>query len=175
MEEVWRDIPGWEGLYQASTLGRIRSLKYYGGSRIHLKATKLSKNGYVMVTLCRNGEEYTKTVNHLVALTFIPNPNDYPEVNHKDECKTNNAVTNLEWCDHLYNLRYGTGSERAHKKTRKPVIQYTIAGDFIKEWESATAIKNELGYDNTLIGRVCAGYAHYNTAYGYKWKYKRED
>ena len=115
MEEVWKDIPEYEGLYQASTLGRIRSVDRLilsrGGFFKHLKGVILIQTtagrGYASVMLSKNGLTKRWNVHRLIALTFIPNPNNYPEINHKDENKTNNIWTNLEWCDSKYNANYG--------------------------------------------------------------------
>ena len=118
MIEEWRPIEGYEGLYEVSNTGRVRSLDMYvkGKSyRLH-KGKVLSpgknKNGYLKVNLHYNGKRETITVHRLVAQAFIENPDNLPQVNHKDEDKTNNNVDNLEWCDVKYNLSYGTARIR---------------------------------------------------------------
>lgn len=111
-EEIWKDIIGYEGLYQVSSLGRVRSLDRYDSNNHFLKGRilKLSANGkgYLKVALNSNGKAKTYSVHRLVLQSFIPNPDNLPQVNHKDENKTNNNVDNLEWCDNSYNLNYGT-------------------------------------------------------------------
>ena len=119
MIEEWRPIEGYEGLYEVSSYGRVRSLDRYvknGCSyRLHKgKVLSLLKGeyGYLQVNLHCNGKMYKKYVHRLVAETFLPNPDNLPEVNHKDEDKSNNRVDNLEWCNRKYNLSYGTRLER---------------------------------------------------------------
>lgn len=125
MKEVWKDIQGYEGLYQVSNLGRVRHLPYtikWGGKLEHrpLKESNQHKNtgGYCIVVLSKNSKSKQFLIHRLVAQAFIPNPDNLPEVNHIDEDKTNNKVDNLEWCDRKYNINYGTRTERA-VKTRK--------------------------------------------------------
>ena len=119
-EEIWKDIIGYEGFYQVSSLGRVRSLDMYvkcgyGSYRLRkgkVLSSVIKDNGYLQLKLYCNGKLYKKYVHRLVAQAFIPNPDNLPEVNHLDEDKTNNNVTNLEWCDHKYNLNYGTARIR---------------------------------------------------------------
>lgn len=124
-EEKWKDIQGYEGLYQVSNLGNVRSVDriikhypkdYFQEGRV-LKSA-LTKNGYPMVILVNHNDRKTKMVHRLVAETFIDNPYNLPIINHKDEDKTNNRVNNLEWCTHKYNANYGTRNLRI-KKARK--------------------------------------------------------
>lgn len=129
MEEIWKDIPGYEGRYQASTLGRIRSLDHYSKEIISRQGKKyralcrgrmlkptLGMDEYLDITLSDSeGAPKTFRVHRLVAATFIPNPDNLPFVNHKDECKTNNNADNLEWCTHDYNMNYGTRNARISK------------------------------------------------------------
>ena len=109
--ENWKDIEGYEGLYQVSNLGRVKSLNYHRSWKEQcLKPGKVC--GYLYVILSKDGEVYGKYVHILVAEAFIPNPFNLPYVNHKDEVKTNNCVSNLEWCTAKYNTNYGTGMRR---------------------------------------------------------------
>ena len=162
-EEVWRDIEGYEGLYQVSNLGRVKSL-WYGKERI----LKLGRNifGYLTVGLHKNEQQKTCKVHRLVAQAFIPNPNNLPDVNHCDEDKTNNSVQNLEFCDAKYNNNYGTRTE----KCSKPVQQFTKSGEFVKEWKSLHDIERNLGYSSSNISGSCRGAR--KSAYNFIWKYK---
>ena len=116
--EVWRDIQGYEGKYQVSSLGRVKSLKDNNGN-YREKIMKFGKNiyGYLLVNLHKNGKMKTFSVHRLVATAFLENPNNLPQVNHKDEDKTNNVVGNLEWCTQKYNLNYGSRIAKAVAST----------------------------------------------------------
>ena len=108
---VWRDVKGYEGIYQISNYGEVIRLMSYD-SRGHLRNSKIlkqSKNkyGYLQLGLHKDGKEKKYLVHRLVAENFIDNPNNYPEINHKDENKQNNSASNLEWCDRIYNVNYG--------------------------------------------------------------------
>ena len=119
MNEEWRDIEGYEGLYQVSNLGRVRSLNCRGHKGcIGILTPRLDGKGYEMVALYKEGKARNTKVHRLVAQAFIPNPNNYPQVNHKDENKINNNVSNLEWCTVLYNNCYGTRLKRVSDKNK---------------------------------------------------------
>ena len=126
MQEVWKDIPNFKNLYQASSLGNIKSLERYVNSGIknNVKVRRkeqilkqYNKNGYLQVSLSKNHKRYYFNVHKLVALTFISNPNNLPQINHKDENPLNNCVDNLEWCTAKYNCNYGTRNKRIYNKT----------------------------------------------------------
>ena len=153
--EEFRDIPGYEGMYEVSNLGRIRR-----NGKI-LKPSK-SNWGYLKLVLFKNGTRKTVLVHRLVAYAFIPNPQNLPQINHKDEDKTNNSVDNLEWCDNKYNANY------SHSK---PVLQYDKTGNFIREWPSARKVEEETGIYNSNISQCCLG-KRYKTVGGFVWKYK---
>lgn len=115
MNEIWKDIEGYEGLYQVSSMGRVRGLKRFSyrkdGSRpypraVKIKAIQKSISGYSMVQLWKNGKSKFCTAHRLVALAFIPNPKNLPQVNHKDLNKENNCVSNLEWIDGNGNMKH---------------------------------------------------------------------
>lgn len=147
----------------------------------------VSKNRNIMKPFINNGYKRVRinkkyfSVHRLVAQAFIPNPHNYPIINHKDECKTNNCVDNLEWCTYEYNNNYGTKNERASKtlkekqtnkyyKTPIKIYQYDLDGNFIKEWESATVAARTLGYNSpSEITAVAQG--RRKTTHGFVWKY----
>ena len=112
--EIWKDIPGYEGLYQVSNYGNVKSLNYRGTKGKH-KCLKQNtdKYGYKVVILANHGKYKSYKVHRLVASAFIENPNNYPQVNHLDENPANNNYLNLEWCTAKYNINYGTRNKRA--------------------------------------------------------------
>lgn len=127
MDEIWKTLDGiieYGTFYEVSNFGNVRSIdrvtKYSDGRIAKFKGRILKgakdKDGYKQVNLCKNGKCNSFQVHRLVALAFIPNPNNFSEINHKDECKDNNCILNLEWCDRKYNCNYGTRNERIHKK-----------------------------------------------------------
>ena len=179
MTEIWKDIEGYEGLYQVSNCGRVKRLAgvvkgnwKQGERRQEERVLKPlhCRLDYQAVSLSKDGKMTHYLIHRLVAQAFIPNPLNLPEVNHKDEKPSNNCVDNLEWCDHIYNNNYGTKVDRQRMKISKPISQFTIDGDFIRNWASATEAANELGYDRSTISSVCKG--EYKQAYGYKWSYR---
>lgn len=181
-EEVWRDIKGYEGLYQASNLGNVRNAK----TKRILKQAK-DKCNYCIVSLSKQSKHKTITVHTLVAKTFIikPNQNQKLQVNHKDGNKSNNNANNLEWITPSQNLKhaYKNGLKRINdwqkkfianqgRKLSKKTIQYDLNGIFIKEWNCVRDIERELKISNESISHCCTGKT--KTAGGYKWKYKIE-
>ena len=171
-EEIWCPVKNYESLYEVSDQGRVKSIGY-GKERI-LKPIR-DKYGYLLVNLWKNGEMKTYRIHRLVAQTFIPNPDNLPQVNHRDEDKTNNSVQNLEWCDQKYNINYGTRIKRISEKMTngklsKHVLQYTKSGEFVKEWKSAPDVQRTIGYFHNNISNCCNGKC--KSAYGYIWKFK---
>ena len=166
MDEIWKDKKDYEGHYQVSNFGRVKSIKF--GKEIILKL-RTDKDGYFKVDLSKNNKLKTFTVHRLVAEAFIPNPYNLPCINHKDECKTNNNVNNLEWCNSKYNINFGTRNEKASKKLSKPVLQYTLEGEFVKEW-SSTMECGRNGYNQGNVAACCRG--ERKTHRGFIWRYK---
>lgn len=167
MEEFWKDIEGYEGLYQVSNLGRVRSLR-----RNIIMKNQIARNGYVRVLLRNNNIPKLYFVHRLVANAFISNPDNLPQVNHKDENKANNCASNLEWCTPKYNYNYGTVNKRRARSLSKKVLQFKPDGTFIKEWESIIDIQRNLGFYQSNISRCCRNIR--KSAHGYIWKYKKE-
>lgn len=169
--EIYKDIKGYEGLYQISNLGNVKSLSrkifngrgYYIRKEMIIKAGK-DKDGYLYVQLSKDNIAKPHKVHRLVAETFIPNPENLPQVNHKDEVKNNNIVENLEWCTAKYNINYGTLKERFKFRKNKPVMCVETG----EVYNSACEIKRVLGFDVGYIGVACK---NNNAAYGYHWKY----
>ena len=172
MQEIWKDIEGYEGLYQISNYGNVKSLNYKGHMSEHL----LSKlpGEYKRVILYKNKCKKTIAIHRLVAQAFIPNPNNYPQVNHKDENKHNNCVNNLEWCTHKQNMNYGSKQDKESKrKTKYHVLQYDLQGNLIKKWFNLREIILNTNYKRITIMYCCRG--KLKTAYGYAWKYELID
>ena len=171
MKEIWKDIKDYEGLYQVSNFGRVKSLKrkWVIKDKI-LKPTK-NRNGYIMIILCKKSMKKNILLHRLVAEAFIPNTDNLPQVNHKDEQKNNNVVSNLEWCDAKYNNSYGTKLNRYSLKRSKPVLQYDLQGNFIKEWASAMECGRN-GFQQGNIIRCCRG--KYKQHKGFIWKFKND-
>lgn len=169
MQEVWKDINNYLGLYQVSNFGNIRSLKRNNTNGKILKQVK-DKDGYVRVTLSKNNLRKNYFVHRLVAQTFIPNPQNLPQVNHKDVNPLNNNVDNLEWCNSKYNNNYGNRVYRLSKTLSKPILQYNLNFDFIKEWESAKEASKHLNIRRENIVSCLKGRRNY--AGKYIWKYK---
>ena len=130
----------------------------------------IRKDGYVIISLSKGGKKYKCYLHRLVAETFIPNPDNLPQVNHKDEDKTNNCVSNLEWITPKDNCNYGTRNERQGLGHSKPIEQYDLDGNLIKEWDSAAQVERDLGFNHQNISKCCLG--QQKTAYNYKWRYK---
>ena len=164
--EIWCPVKNYENLYEVSDQGRVKSVGY-GDDRI-LKPRR-NTCGYLRVDLYKNGYNKTYLVHRLVAQTFIPNHQNLTEVNHKDEDKTNNKVSNLEWCDRKYNQNYGTRNQRVSIKLSKPVLQYTKSGVFVGEWKSIHDVERNLGYAIQNISSCCKGKR--KLAYGFIWKF----
>lgn len=180
MKEVWKDIQGYEGKYQVSNLGNVKSLNWLNTGKEKLLNLGISKGKYYQVVLCKFGINKTFWVHRLVATAFINNPDNLPQVNHIDENKLNNRVDNLEWCTNKYNSNYGTGIERMlktkklknSKNAEKPVLQFTKDGKFVNEYPSIKEAERCTGINHGNIGACCK--RRYKSASGFKWKYKED-
>ena len=158
--EVWKDIVGYEGLYKVSDKGNIYSVERIssqgnkcGGFTIKPTTTR---GGYLQVQLYKNGIREHKYVHRIVAEAFIPNPNNYPEINHKDEDKTNNYMGNLEWCTRKYNVNFGTAIERAAQTQSKKVRAVNVETGEVLAFNSAEEAGNK-GYSSGVVYKACSG------------------
>ena len=188
MEEIWRDIKGYEGLYQVSNLGNVMSLHYGRTNQPNLlKPQDDHKRGYLKVGFYKNGEYKTFSVHRLVAEAFIPDKSTFKSmpdedrssidlnelvVNHKDEIKTNNNVENLEWCSEKYNRYYGTNIERQVLKRYVPINQFDLNGRFIMTWDGIKVASETLKIHASGITKCCKGVR--NKAGGYIWRYAKK-
>ena len=162
IKEIYKPIKGYD--YEISNTGQVRNVKT---GRI-LKQT-INRFGYCQVGLCKNGVQKMFRVHRLVAQAFIPNPNNLPEVNHINECKTDNRIDNLEWCSSSYNANYGTRNERAAKARSKAVEQLDEFGNVLATYPSATEVERVLGFSQ---GNICNACQKGLKRYGYYWRYK---
>lgn len=174
--EIWRDVVGYEDTHQVSNLGRVRVkervINTSTGKRKYkskLLNIQTSVGGYKFVILIVNNNRKTAYIHRLIAEAFIPNPDNLPCVNHKDEDKSNNIVDNLEWCTVEYNNTYGTRLERVSKTRSKPIIQYSLDDKFIRIWDSTKEAAKFIGCCRENINRCLIGAT--KTAFGFKWKY----
>lgn len=160
MQEAWCSVVGFEGLYEVSNLGRVRSLK---ANKILQPAIK--SNGYQVVILSRHWTETShKLVHRLVAEAFIPNPGNLPQVHHKDENKCNNCADNLEWCTAVYNVRQSTAK----------IVQQIKDGKVIAEYPSTYAAAKATGNYACSIAKCCRGDKKYPHPGGYVWRYRKD-
>ena len=178
--EIWKDIPNYEGIYQASNLGRVKSMERIDalGHRLKEKILKpgISHNGYYIVCLHKNsiGKQYR--INRLVYEAFNGPIPENMQVNHINEIKTDNRLSNLNLMTPKENTNWGTGIERMVKKQinrkdqSKPVLQFDLQDNFIKEYPSTKQVERELGFAQAHICACCNG--KQKTAYNFKWKYK---
>lgn len=164
--EIWKDIPNYEGIYQVSNFGNVRR---FICNKYKLLKHNINKKGYHSVCLCKNNIKRDFRVNRLVAEVFLPNPNNLPQVNHKDEDKNNNCVDNLEYCTQKYNINYGTGIDRRAKKRLHKICQYSLDNILIKVWDGAICIEKELNIPHQNVIHCCRG--NYKTSHGYIWRY----
>lgn len=187
--EIWKPINGYEGLYEVSNLGNVRSLDRtiirrgkttkIAGRNIKLKK---SKTGYLECCLSKNDKQTYRLVHRLVGETFLINPANLPQINHKNEDKTKNFVfvnddgsidyekSNLEWCDAKYNMNYGARAQKVVKKRSKKIYQYD-GDELVGIWQNAEIAANFLGIQRRHICSCCNGKR--KTCGGYKWSYKK--
>ena len=166
-KEIWRDVVGYEGLYQVSNLGRVKSLpKYHYKYEKLLHPTVKKRDGRVSVMLSKPTSKRKRiSIHRLVAMAFLDNPHNYPEINHKDENPQNNCVDNLEWCTRKYNMNYGTTPKRLNLKNMKPVQYHE--DDHIVRFNSIRGAK-KYGFDGAGILRSIKFGVKYK---GKEWEY----
>lgn len=187
MEEIWKDIEGFEGLYQVSNLGRVRSLdRYYTATHsraigtpvrykkkgVILKLTLNKRLGYVYISLKVNGNVFTKSVHRLVGKAFVDGYFEGADINHKNEDKTDNRAENLEWCTRQYNLTYNGLSKRVGISQGKPVEQMTLDGKVIAAFPTIGEAGRATGLAVTHISESC--HSNKKTCGGYRWKFKEQ-
>lgn len=180
MKEIWKDIPNYENYYEVSNYGKIRRIKYYdNGNKKERKlpyylTQRIEKDGYLRVALTKHNKTKYYFVHRLVASAFLKQDKTRNVVNHKDGNKENNFVGNLEWCtiqeNNLHALKNGL-RDMKNNKLSKPICQYDLEGNFIKEYKSSCdAERQNEGMYSGNIRKCCKG--QFKTAFGYIWKYK---
>ena len=181
--EVWKDVVGYEGFYKVSNKGNVRSLDRGHRRRGRVLKQGYNTGGYPQVSLSKNGKSKTKTVHRLVAEAFLPNSNGLPQVVRRDEDKDNNNVENLKWCDSMYDMNYGTRTERlAQARSKKVRAVNTKTGDVV-EFNSTTDAWRK-GYNQGIVSMACRGVYKANggklvgdgrTYRGFRWEYSEEE
>lgn len=189
MEEIWKDIPNYESLYQVSNLSNVRSLNYNGKKFIKNLKQCIKHKSYYGVGLCKKGIKKEYLTHRLVAEAFLNKENfksmpyedrnliDYNilQVNHKDENMLNDNLDNLEWCTPKYNANHGTRNKKLSLLKCKKIKQYDLDGNFIREWNSITEVNLQLGYLVSSIAKCCNKIKKHKTAYGYKWEFSDKE
>ena len=181
--EIWKDIEGYEGLYQVSNMGNVKSLERtvwcgLNGGCYKTVPEKIMKgvgdgHGYLQVGLYRDGKRKKCRINRLVAQAFLPNPDNLPEVNHKDEDKTNNCAENLEYCSRSYNMTYNGRAKKVGKKNSKPIFSIDKESGLIMWWESAREAERYTGINK---GNICSCLkGKLKSAGGHIWFYADDD
>ena len=181
MKEVWKDVVGFEEAYQVSNFGRIkRKERTDSNNRTHkerIMSPSMYSNGYMNVELRMNNKKRRTSVHRLVAEAFIDNPLNLPQINHKDENKANNHVSNLEWCTAQYNIRYKDGVKRRRATAilnSNAVCKYSLEGEFIEKFECATDAAISVNGNCTEILSCCHHRAHSLSYKGYMWRFLSE-
>lgn len=191
--EVWRPIRGYEGLYEVSNFGQVRSIERTVSNKIgswkinsKIKTQRKDNRGYYRVKLCKGGKIKSFAVHRLVAEAFIPNPYHYSEVNHKNCIKTDNRADNLEWCTRSYNVNYGNGNRKRRlsnlnrEDESKVVLQFTLDGKCVAKYPSIAEAARITGVNRRQIGAVCNHQKRINpngreterkTAGGFIWRF----
>ena len=181
MAEIWKSVVNYPN-YMVSNLGRIKSLGNGSTRREKFLKNQKDRCGYSYIGLNKKNKRKKFSIHRLVAEAFIPNPNNLPEVNHKDENKTNNFVyvnedgsvdldkSNLEWCDKQYNANYGTRIKRINSKIKKPVIQMNEKGEIIRLFEGLRECGRILNIDPHIIKKVIKGELSHTHHYIFKYK-----
>ena len=181
--EIWKDIEGYEGLYQVSNRGRVKSLSRKVTNAMfsineHFVKVVDNGHGYKSVSLWKDNKGKHFYVHRLVALAFVPNSNGYKYINHKDEDKSNNDVSNLEWCTAKYNCNYGNHTKKLKKSyilngNNRPIDVYDMNGVFLKTFDCSNDVCRELNIERRSLYSVCQGVV--KSSKGYRFSFHGEE
>lgn len=183
MEEIWKDYPQFEGLYQVSNFGRVKSLNYHREKRESILNPIIDIGGYEIVKLCKDGKVYPHRVHLMVASVYVQNPENKPYVDHIDTNRRNNRADNLRWCTMKENhnnpaslLNHGNATKKSwndglHDTQKKEVLQYTINGILVKRHSSIKDAGFSIGKYSTNIGYCVKHPDRHHTAHGFLWCY----
>ena len=160
MKEIWKPVRNYEGLYEVSNLGRVKSLNYNRTGKERIMKGLDNGHGYLFVQLCKDGKVENCRINRLVAMAFLPNPDNLPEVNHKDKIRTNNKVENLEWCTTKYNVEYSLA---------KAVIGINKVSGLILVFPSTREASRQTDINHSSISACLKG--RQKSAGGFYWQY----
>lgn len=164
--EVWRTVEDFPN-YEISNMGRIRNI-----NTGYVLSPGDNGHGYLQVTLCQNGEKKRVYIHRLVGIAFIPNPNNLPQINHRNENRADNRAENLEWISIKDNVNYGTRAERFSLSRGKPVEQYDLAGNYLNTWTGTREAERQTGISQSSISACCLGKR--KTAGGFIWKFAKK-
>lgn len=179
---VWLPVVGYEELYAVNNYCEVKSLNYHRTGQEKKLKPAINRDGYYRVCLHKGNNKQNHLTHVLGMKAFVPNPDNLPCINHKDENTENNYIcvnedgtidpdkSNLEWCTHKYNINYGTRNRRTGDKLSIPVIQYTKEGVYVNEYKSAHEADRQTGISYRTINRCCLG--KQKTAGGFRWEYK---
>ena len=186
MEEIWKPVVGYEGFYEVSNLGRVRSLDRVtmkphprnGVMTRYIKPGRIMKpashpNGYLTICLKVNGSKENCLVHRLVGKAFVPGFFEGADINHKNEMRTDNSAENLEWCTRSYNLKYNERAKHVGIIQGKPVEQLSLDGELIATYYTIRQAESATGVNHNNISKCCRHLYGYKTAGGYRWKYKK--
>lgn len=182
MNEIWKDIKGYENLYQISNMGRVKSLDRIDNNNHHKKEQILKikeYKGYCYIKLSKCGKQTQFLLHRLVAENFIPNPENKPCIDHINTDKTDNRVENLRWVTQKENVNNPISISKMKKNHHlkntfgaehplsKPILQFTLDGKLVRKWDCTADVERELGFKNSYISLCCN--SKKQKAYGYKW------
>lgn len=172
-DEIWKDIPGYEGRYRVSSIGRVMSLDYKHTCGSKIMVQTIGTDGYPQLLLYKNGKPKCWQIHRLVAVAFVPNPNNKRCIDHINGIKTDNRAINLRWCTYKENIHNPLTLPKMGVGNKQSVTQMSLDGEYVRDWDSATNAAKGVGGKVGPITACCRGI--YKSSYGYRWKYTFPD